>query len=205
MNFRQLEYIIQVDRFRNFKRAAIACDVAQSTLSKEIQRLEQEFDMIIFDRSRTPVVPTLKGIDIINKAKEIRFQQKEFMHIALKRKNEISGYLNLAIAEILSPYITPIFIKHINKKYPKLEVKIWELSDRRIEDFLISEEVDAAVMIAPSLTHDYYEHTLYEEELCLYSTELKGKNRSISLSDINIDRILLHEDLRDLLSRQIND
>ena len=79
MNFRQLEYIIAVDRYRNFKRASIACNVAQSTLSKEIQRLESEFDIIVFDRSRQPVVPTIKGLEIIQKAKEIRFQQKEFI------------------------------------------------------------------------------------------------------------------------------
>tara|TARA_B100000809_G_scaffold265283_1_gene323622 strand:+ start:5817 stop:6722 length:906 start_codon:yes stop_codon:yes gene_type:complete len=204
MNFRQLEYIIAVDRHRNFKRASIACEVAQSTLSKEIQRLEKEFDIIIFDRSRQPVIPTLKGLDIIEKAKEIRFQQKEFIQIALKRKNEISGQINLAIAEILAPYITPIFIKTIIKKYPKLEIKILELSDRRIEDYLINEKVDAAVMINPSLTHGYYEQKLYLEELCIYSTELKTTAQNkISLSDFNFNDILLHEDLRNLLIQQI--
>jgi LysR family hydrogen peroxide-inducible transcriptional activator len=206
MNFRQLEYIIAVDRYRNFKRASIACDVAQSTLSKEIQRLEKEFDIIVFDRSRQPVLPTLKGVDIIRKAKEIRFQQKEFIQMALEKKNEISGQINLAITEILAPYITPIFIKTIAKKYPKLEIKILELSDRRIEDYLINEQVDAAVMINPSLTHGYYEQKLYKEKFCIYSTELKNRhNNFISLVDINFNEILLHEDLRDLLIRQIKE
>ncbi|NQX86615.1 MAG: LysR family transcriptional regulator [Flavobacteriaceae bacterium] len=204
MNFRQLDYIISVDKHRNFKRAAIECDVAQSTLSKEIQRLESEFDMIIFDRSRQPVVPTLKGVDLIQKAKDIRFQQKEFVQIALRRDNEISGQINLAIAEIIAPYITPILVKHISEKYAKLEIKILELSDRRIEDFLINEEVDAAIMIAPSLTHGYYEQPLFNEDLCLYTTESHGvKDKSIQLSDINFNEIVLHEDLRDLLIRQV--
>ena len=206
MNFRQLEYIIAVEKHRNFKRASIECDVAQSTLSKEIQRLEKEFDIIIFDRSRTPVVPTLKGIDIIKKAKEIRFQQKEFKQLALNKKNEISGQINLAIAEILAPYLAPIFIKSITKKYPKLEIKILELSDRRIEDYLINEEVDAAVMIDPSLTHGYYEQKLYTEELCIYSSELASNlNHSISLAEINLNEVLLHEDLRESLVNQLKD
>jgi len=206
MNFRQLEYIIAVEKHRNFKRASIECDVAQSTLSKEIQRLEKEFDIIIFDRSRTPVVPTLKGIDIIKKAKEIRFQQKEFKQLALNKKNEISGQINLAIAEILAPYLAPIFIKSITKKYPKLEIKILELSDRRIEDYLINEEVDAAVMIDPSLTHGYYEQKLYTEELCIYSSELSSNlNHSISLAEINLNEVLLHEDLRESLVNQLKD
>ena len=86
MNFNQLKYIIAVDKHKNFRRASIECQVAQSTLSKEIQRLEREFDVIIFDRSRNPVVPTLKGIDIIKKAKEIRFHQGEFTRLAVKKK-----------------------------------------------------------------------------------------------------------------------
>jgi LysR family hydrogen peroxide-inducible transcriptional activator len=205
MNFKQLAYIIAVEKHRNFKRAAIECEVAQSTLSKEIQRLENEFDVIIFDRSRIPVIPTLKGIEIIRKAKEIRFQQKEFIQVALKKENEISGQINLAIAEILAPYLTPIFIKSILKKYPKLEIKILELSDRRIEDYLINEEVDAAIMIEPSLTHGYYEQKLYTEKLCIYSSELVSNENIITLKDINFKQILLHEDLRDLLVRQIKD
>jgi LysR family hydrogen peroxide-inducible transcriptional activator len=112
----------------------------------------------------------------------------------------------LAITEILSPYITPIFIKTISEKYPRLEIKILELSDRRIEDYLINEQVDAAVMINPSLTHGYYEQKLYKEELCIYSTELDHQQSNmISLSDINFNEILLHEDLRDLLIRQMKD
>mgnify|MGYP001802613552 FL=1 len=114
-------------------------------MSKEIQRLESEFDVIIFDRSRKPVVPTLKGIELIKKAKDLRLQQRQFTQIALERENEISGQLHLAIAEILAPYITPLFIKSISTKYPKLHLKIYELSDRRIEDYLINEEVDAAL------------------------------------------------------------
>lgn len=206
MNFRQLEYLIAVERYRNFKRASIACEVAQSTLSKEIQRLEKEFNIIVFDRSRQPVLPTLKGIEIIRKAKEIRFQQKEFIQMALEKKNEVSGQINLAITEILAPYISPILIKTIAKKYPKLEIKILELSDRRIEDYLINEQVEAAVMINPSLTHGYYEQKLYKEKFCIYSTSLQGdKNKLISLMNINFNQILLHEDLRDLFIRQITE
>ncbi len=78
MNFQQLQYIIAVEEFKNFSRAAFACDVAQSTLSKEIQRLEQEYDVIIFDRTRNPVVPTLKGLDLLKKSREILAGKKEF-------------------------------------------------------------------------------------------------------------------------------
>ncbi|MEO1517177.1 MAG: LysR substrate-binding domain-containing protein [Bacteroidota bacterium] len=206
MNFQQLNYILAVEKHQNFHRAAIACEVAQSTLSREIQRLEQEYQIIIFDRTRHPVVPTLKGLDLLRKAKDILAHQKEFIRIAHKRDNEITGNMNLAITEILAPYITPKFIYSLAQKYPDLELNILELSDRRIEDLLIEEEIDAAIMISPSLTHEYYESKIYKEEILLYSTQeipdhTDGK---INLSSIDLKEVLIHEDLKDILQRQLN-
>ncbi|MEL6866419.1 MAG: LysR family transcriptional regulator [Bacteroidota bacterium] len=206
MNFQQLNYILAVEKYQNFNRAAIACDVAQSTLSREIQRLEQEYRIIIFDRTRNPVVPTLKGLDLLKKAKEILHHKKEFERIAKKKDNEISGNINLAITEILSPYITPLFIHRLARKYPHLELQLLELSDRRIEDLLIEEEIDAAVMISPSLLHDYYEHRLYTEEVLLYSNKPIDTlfDNKVEVEKVDFDQVLIHEDLREILKRQID-
>tara|TARA_Y100000766_G_C18913184_1_gene609512 strand:+ start:4296 stop:5195 length:900 start_codon:yes stop_codon:yes gene_type:complete len=207
MNFQQLSYIIAVEEFKNFNRAALACDVAQSTLSKEIQRLEKEHDVVIFDRTRNPVVPTLKGIDLINKAKEILLLKKDFIQIAKKKQNEVSGYITLAITEILAPYIAPLFLNNLANKYPNLELKILELSDRRIEDLLGSEEVDAAIMIAPDLSHDYFERKLFKEEILLYSTEeiKRFSNSKVDINQLNFNSMFIHEDLKVILKRQIKE
>lgn len=208
MNFQQLKYILAVEKFQNFNRAAIACDVAQSTLSKEIQRLEQEYQIIIFDRTRHPVVPTIKGVDLLKKAREILSHKKEFEQIAEKRNNKVSGKVSLAISEILAPYILPLFVNRLAKKYPHLNLKILELSDRRIEDLLIAEEIDAAIMISPSLKHEYYKHRLYSEEVLLYSSrpiKTLYNNNKVELSQIDFDTVLIHEDLRDILKRQIKE
>ncbi|MEM1320707.1 MAG: LysR family transcriptional regulator [Bacteroidota bacterium] len=207
MNFQQLKYILAVEKFQNFNRAAIACDVAQSTLSKEIQRLEQEYQIIIFDRTRNPVVPTLKGIDLLRKAREILFHQNEFVQIAKKKNNEVAGNMTLAITEILAPYLAPLFLHRLIRKYPDLELKVLELSDRRIEDLLIEGAIDAAVMISPALSHDYYEHKLFWEEVMLYATQPieTAYDNKINLSDVNFDTILIHKDLQVILQRQIKE
>ncbi|MEM8886370.1 MAG: LysR family transcriptional regulator [Bacteroidota bacterium] len=207
MNFQQLQYIVAVEEFKNFSRAALACDVAQSTLSREIQRLEQEYDIIIFDRTRNPVVPTLKGLDLLKKSREILLKKKEFVQIAEQKNNEVSGSIALAITEILAPYLTPLFIYKVSKKYPNLELKLLELSDRRIEDLLITEEIDAAVMISPSLKHDYYEFQLYEEEMMLYSTKKikTSKKHEINTSSIDFSEMFIHQDLKDILQRQLQE
>ncbi|HEU0110456.1 MAG TPA: LysR family transcriptional regulator, partial [Flavisolibacter sp.] len=65
MNLQQLEYVVAVDKFRHFARAADECYVTQATLSMMIKKLEQELDIILFDRSKQPVVPTEAGVMVI--------------------------------------------------------------------------------------------------------------------------------------------
>ena len=65
MNIQQLRYIVAVNRFRNFARAADACNVTQPTLSAMIVKLEEELDVKIFDRTNKSVTPTTAGEKII--------------------------------------------------------------------------------------------------------------------------------------------
>ena len=81
------------------------------------------------------------------------------------------------------------------------------MSDRRIEDLLIKESIDVAIMISSSLMHDYYEHKLYKEEILLYSTQALATvyDGKIDTSSIDFSDTLIHEDLKDILQRQMGD
>lgn len=67
----QLEYIVAIDEYRHFATAAEKCFVTQPTLSMQIKKLEDELGVIIFDRSRQPVVPTDLGAKLIEQARMI--------------------------------------------------------------------------------------------------------------------------------------
>jgi LysR family hydrogen peroxide-inducible transcriptional activator len=152
------------------------------------------------------VVPTLKGIDLIAKAREILSLRKEFIQIAQERNNEVSGSFTLAITEILAPYLMPLFIRNMTRKYPNLELKILELSEQRIEDLLGSEGVDVAIMIEPGLKHDYFERNLYSEEILLYaSNEMKkvSEDGKLVREQVDFDSIFIHEDLKEKLKLKI--
>ena len=58
MNIQQLEYILAVDTYRHFAKAAEHCRVTQPTLSMMIQKLEDELGIKLFDRNLQPVRPT---------------------------------------------------------------------------------------------------------------------------------------------------
>ena len=61
MNFQQLEYIVAVDRFKSFSKAADSCFITQATLSTMVKKMEEELGMIIFDRKTSPILTTECG------------------------------------------------------------------------------------------------------------------------------------------------
>lgn len=204
MNFHQLRYIVSVDKHRNFTRAAEECDVAQSTLSREIQRLEQEFGIMIFDRSRYPVAPTMKGVDLIEQAKIILKEHDTFVEIANKKDNRPRGNFRLGVLSGLAPYLVPLFAQEIAKKYPELNLDIFELgSSRMIKDFE-KDKLDGAITIAPFPKEGFYETPLFDEEFVLYV----GKNHplsnlpSVEWSDIPLKDLILPEDMKSYFLEQ---
>ncbi|MEO9146400.1 MAG: LysR substrate-binding domain-containing protein [Ginsengibacter sp.] len=201
MNFNQLEYIISVDRHRNFARAADECGIAQSTLSKEIQRLEKEFEVMIFDRSRHPVVPTMKGIDLIQQAKKILEEKDRFKTIAGEKNNRPFGDFRLGIIPGLAPYIIPLFTRQLSQKYPELNLKIFEIGPKEMIEYFENEGLDGAISIAPFFKKGFYEDPLFEEKFVLY---VNSKNKvlasqKVKWNDIPLDELILQEDIREFL------
>lgn len=198
MNFQQLKYILSVDKNRNFARAAEECEIAQSTLSREIQRLEQEFDIIIFDRSRHPVVPTMKGADLIEQAKKILNEQQKFISIAEQRKNNPAGNFHLGILSSIAPYLLPLFSQEITQKYPELNLKIYELGPSEILSELESGSLDGAIDILPFTKVGFYEQAIFEEVFVLYinSSHPLSSKETIKWSEIPLDELVLQEDMK---------
>jgi LysR family transcriptional regulator, hydrogen peroxide-inducible genes activator len=210
MNFNQLKYIISVDKHRNFARAADECGIAQSTLSREIQRLEKEFQIMIFDRSKHPVVPTIKGIDLILHAKNIITAHDEFIKIAVKRNNTPSGDFRLGILPGLAPYLLPLFTQQLSEKYPLLNLKIFELGAKEMEAYFENEKLDGALSLSPFIKKGFYEESLFNERFVLYvnSKHNLAQQSFVKWEDIPIDELILQEDIKDFLlskdSSQIN-
>ena len=198
MNFHQLKYIVSVDKHRNFSRAAEECEIAQSTLSREIQRLEQEFDIMIFDRTRNPVTPTMKGIDLIEQAKKILKEEERFVSIAEKKNNRPSGTFRLGVLASLAPYLIPLFTERITKEYPELNLDIFEMGTAKMISDFETDALDGAVSIKPFPKEGFYETSLFEEEFVLYV----GRNHklselsSVEWTDIPLEELILPEDMK---------
>ena len=110
MTITQLEYVIAVENHRNFVQAADSCFVTQPTLSMQIQKLEDELGVKIFDRSRQPVVTTQIGLEIIQQARITIAEFYKIKETVNSGKNDVSGEVRLGVIPTIAPYLLPLFL-----------------------------------------------------------------------------------------------
>lgn len=166
----QLEYIVAVDTYRHFAKAAEKSFITQPTLSMQIKKMEEQLDVLIFDRSKQPVVPTLAGEKIIAQARTILIEAKKLEQIAIESKNEMSGELRIGIIPTISPYLLPRFSGNFRRKYPKVELKVTEMVTERIEEELRNNHLDIGILVTPLHTQGIFESPLFYEEMLVYSS-----------------------------------
>ena len=132
MTITQLNYVLAIAEHKNFTKAAEKCFVTQPTLSTQIQKLEDELDVLIFDRSKKPIELTDVGRKIVLQAKNIVDESERIQDIVDQQKGFIGGEFKLGIIPTIMPTLLPMFLKAFIKKHPKVKLKIEELTTEEI-------------------------------------------------------------------------
>ena len=182
----QLEYIVAIDEYRHFATAADKCFVTQPTLSMQIKKLEDELGVIIFDRSRQPVVPTDIGAKLIEQARMTLSSTERIKEIINEEQQEVEGSLKIGIIPTLAPYLLPIFIGHYIRKYPAVKVEVEELVSEEIIRRLKHDLLDVGLFVTPYSDEKIVENPVFYEEMLVYAHpdhELL-KQKEIRLKDI---------------------
>jgi LysR family hydrogen peroxide-inducible transcriptional activator len=206
MNLQQLEYIIAVDRERHFVRAADSCFVTQATLSAMVKKLEEELGCTIFDRSKQPVVPTELGIKIVERARIIVGETRNMREMVKEASKEVSGEIRLGIIPTIAPYLLPLFLSEFLAKYPKVKLKIRELTTDTIIEQLLVDHLDFGILATPLLNESIRELPLYYEEFVLYAHPEEDilKTRLLTESNLDADKLWILEEGHCLRSQVIN-
>lgn len=165
----QLEYAVAVDTYRHFATAAEKCFVTQPTLSMQLKKMEEELDIILFDRTKQPVIPTEAGTKIIEQARIILQEAQKIELIAEEVKSQISGELRIGVIPTVAPYLLPLFAGEYKKNYPNVQMKVEELITERIEEKLEKELLDVGIVVTPLHNKGIVEEPLYYEEMMIYS------------------------------------
>lgn len=193
MTLTQLNYLLAVDNHRHFARAAEACFVTQPTLSMQIQKLEDELGVLLFDRSKHPVKPTGIGEKVIAQARTVIHESDRIEQILQESKNQLEGPFKLGVIPTITPDLVPRFLDKFNKKFPKIHLQIMELTTETILERLRRDELDAAIMATPLQERSIIEKPLYYEPFMAYvpSGHKLSKESFLTNSELDIDNILL--------------
>lgn len=168
MTLQQMEYIVALDKYRHFARAAESCGITQSTLSSLIQKLETELDVTIFDRNSHPIKPTQLGEEIINQAKVLLFNASQIEEIVSTHKGESIGKVRMGIASTIAPYIFPKMFKHLSKEHPDIDLYVEEARIATIIQKLERAELDLALLATPLNNSELLEIPIYTERFVAY-------------------------------------
>lgn len=192
----QLEYIVAVDTYRHFGKAAEACFITQPTLSMQIKKLEEDLEVIIFDRSKQPLIPTDVGARIIEQARIVIKQADEINNIVKDHKNQVSGMLRIGIIPTLAPYLLPLFVGNYKKKYPNIFIKVVEATTENIVKLLNKDLIDVGILVTPLKEEKIIEKPVFYEEMLIYAQSghpLHSK-KEITIQDIATPEIWLLSD-----------
>lgn len=168
MTITQLKYIVAIDNYRNFAKAAENCFVTQPTLSMQVHKLEEELGIQIFDRSKQPAAPTEIGIKIIEQARKAISESERINDIVQREKNEVSGIFRIGVIPTIAPYLLPLFLENFLNKHDKLQLVIDEIQTEQIIDKLKKDELDAAILATPLYERSIVERPIYYEPFAAY-------------------------------------
>lgn len=193
MTITQLEYVVAVATYKSFVAAAEKCFVTQPTLSMQIQKLEDELGIKLFDRNKHPIAITAMGQAIVDQARTVLAECEKIYELIQSQQNRLAGTFKFAIIPTVAPYILPGLLENFVAHYPDVKLQVTEMETDQIIKALRNNEIDAGLLSTPLEESGIKEYPLFYEAFVTYFSEDEPalKKRLITPQDVSLDRIWL--------------
>lgn len=190
MDFHQWEYIIAVAEEKSISRAAEKLYISQPSLSQYIIRLENSLGVKLFNRRGNSITLTFAGEKYIRTAKNIinlnEQLQKELSDIVDSKM----GRIRIGIPIQTGRYVLPLILPEFHKQFPEVEIVIEEDVKAKLEELLISDKIDIAIIYLPIQYEQLDYEAITREKIFLVAPERYEnyiKNDGNKTGDINFD------------------
>ncbi|RKD87731.1 LysR family transcriptional regulator [Mangrovibacterium diazotrophicum] len=196
MKFNQLKYFIELVRSKNFSEAARVLKISQPALSLQMQKLEEEYDFKLFERTKKPMALTREGEMFYEKALQIVQLVEDLDQLGLDLEEKVEGKLRVGIIPTLSPYLVPLFMDTMKEQYPQLKLHIEELKTEEIIDELAHAGLDLGIISTPVKAKNTGFVPLFYERFFIYISENHPlyAEETLNLNQLNFDELwYLHE------------
>jgi len=196
MNFRELEYLVAVDTYKHFRKAAKKCFVSQPTLSGQLKKLETELGVQLVERTTRNVFLTPIGEEIVKKARAILAEAASIEDLIKTYSDPMSGRINIGLIPTIAPYLLPLIVQPINRTYPKLEIILHEVQTEVMLKKLVEGTLDAGILAVPLEMKGLEQIILYNEPFYVaLNNKHKFANKSkIMKDDLKGETLLLLEE-----------
>ena len=196
MTITQLKYTLAVAEHGNFTTASEKCFVTQPTLSMQVQKLEEELGVTIFNRSTKPLQVTEVGEKVLNQARKIIEESTRMNDVISEEKGIIGGTLKVGIIPTVTSTLLPLFLNIFTKKHKNVDLKIEEFNTETIVQKLEDNSIDCAIAATPLSNDKVIERPLYYEPFVAYVPKhhsLSG-NKYLEIDDLTNGDLLILQD-----------
>ncbi len=187
MQINQLVYFIALEKHKSFSKAAEELNITQPALSLQMQKLEEELEYKLLNRNKKPFCLTAEGEMFLERAGKIVNLMDELHDLAVETAEEVSGYLRIGIIPTVAPYLVPLFINTLLKRYPKLHLDIVELKTEEIILKLKRGDIDCGILATPIKNNTLIKRPLFYERFYLYVSDKHPlyAEKEVNIEDIN--------------------
>lgn len=149
MEIHQLTYFVAVAETGSFSRAAERCNIAQPSLSQQIQKLEQELGEPLFDRLPRKVVLTDAGRTLLPRAVSILSDLQDIKHTLNQNADAGHGLLNVGFIPTIAPFVLPRVIQRFSQEFPNARLTVQEDLTETIVRNLLDGKLDVGITSMP--------------------------------------------------------
>ncbi len=190
MTLNQLKYALMLQRVGNYKMAAKRLGISQPALSIQIQQLEELIGVKLFDRSTSPITPTVDGTEFLSKAEEIIVQAQNLLNFSDELKKSFHGTLHVGIIPTLAPFLIPLFIGPLQTDYPEFKIDFHELITEDIVRGVKGGDLDVGILSTPVQSSGITCMPLFYEKFFLYCSK-DNRSEQFNLQDIDHNQLWL--------------
>lgn len=196
MNFRDLEYVLEVSRTLSFSKAAEICNVSQPSLSAQIKKLELELGSDLFIRNNRKTYLTAFGASFIEKAEEILAIQSDIRQLARQNKDPLEGEFRLGAILTVAPYLFPNLARKVRDKAPKIDLSLREGKTEELLSALLAGRIDAALISLPTDENVFETYALFQERffVAVSNENPLAKKENVRLQDLKNEQLILLEE-----------
>lgn len=193
MELRQLKYFEKACELQNFSEASRMLHISQSTLSQQIKQLEDELNVLLFDRIGKRIIPTEAGLAFLPFARNSIKEAENGKQIIKDLKGIMTGTLNIGVTYSLSHLLT-CSITEFKKVYPGIKVIISFGTSKEQIKLLEDKQADCVLSFKPEMINDEYEKIeLFSSKLyyIVHKSHPLSSLSSISLKKLQESELIL--------------